>query len=87
MTERLANRLVAAAEEHAANTGEADFLAGDMELLLTAALRVMPPATLRRFWRQPELADLPEIQAAGQETASPVATADMTITHLQVQHD
>ena len=63
MTERLANRLVAAAEEHAANTGEFDFLAGDMELLLAAALCVMSPATLRRFWRQPEvteLADLPE---------------------------
>ena len=61
MTERLANRLVAAAEEHAANTGEFDFLAGDMELLLAAALRVMSPATLRRFWRQPELAELADL--------------------------
>ena len=65
MTERLARRLVAAAEEHAANTREADFLAGDAELLLTAALRVMSPAALRRFWRQPELvelADFPEVR-------------------------
>ena len=64
--ETLANRLLAAAEEHAANTGESDFLAGDMELLLAAALRVMSPAALRRFWRQPELAefaDLPEFRS------------------------
>src|SRR5437016_2052357 len=27
------------------------------------------------------------IQVAGQETPGPVATANMTITHLQVQHD
>jgi hypothetical protein len=61
MTERLADRLVAAAQEHAANAGEADFLPGDMALLLTAALRVMSPSVRRQFWRQPELADLADL--------------------------
>jgi hypothetical protein len=63
--ETLATQLVTATCEHADNAGDGDFICGDLELLLAAAFRVMPAAVQRKFWRQPELADLADLPEFG----------------------
>lgn len=43
----LARRIVTAAEEHASNTGEDDFLQGDLEIVLDALMAEMSPDQVR----------------------------------------
>lgn len=59
--DRLIDAVATAAREHAANTGEADFEAGDLLLLFGAAYRRLTARQRAALWRDPAVADLLEL--------------------------
>lgn len=61
----IAERLVSAAKAHAADNGDAEFVDGDLELILTAALEFIPVAIAPLFvarLRQMGFAEIPEYE-------------------------